>query len=436
MRQIRWGCGLCAALLGIGAAIVARPASCDTTAADAPVASASHAMRRVGVRDAVFHPVNGSVDQSDALQNAVDALSAGQRLILAPGSYVVGRSLVVKRPRVVISGYGATLIATDPDDQTIVMRGEDTTLAGVTLIGIGTTRLETVSSTKVDVTGRGVQVLDVAIDGGASAGIFVDGGTNVALVGNEVRATLADGIHVTNRARNVLVQGNVVRGTGDDMIAVVSYRKDGGLSGNVLIAGNSLEGNAWGRGVAVVGGENVTIAGNTVRGVRTGAGILVAQEDGYGTYDATNVVVANNAVSDIQDSAYRNADRPQTEQAAIDLNAGSGAVSRVAVTGNRIDRSHYAGVRTLGNVCGIRVSDNRLVGIGGTPIARQSCGCGPGTAVKGHANTVNGVVLASPIDSAADEEGFNISGANVCLLPQVRNFVRRSRQDTSDMPGR
>ncbi|WP_407060395.1 nitrous oxide reductase family maturation protein NosD [Burkholderia ubonensis] len=417
-------------------AIVARPAPCRTTAADASVAAAGHAVRQVGAKDAVFRSVPGSADQSDALQHALDALSAGQRLIVAPGSYLVGRSLVVKRPRAVISGYGATLIATDPDDQTIVMQGDGATLAGVTLIGVGTTRLETVSSTKVDVTGRGVQVLDVTIDGGASAGIFVDGGANVALVGNEVSATLADGIHVTNRARNVLVRDNVLRGTGDDMIAVVSYRKDGGLSGNVLIAGNSLEGNAWGRGVAVVGGENVTIAGNAVRGVRTGAGILVAQEDGYQTYDVTNVVVADNAVSNIQDPAYRSASRPQTEQAAIDLNAGSGSVSRVAVTGNRIDRSQYAGVRTLGNVCGIRVSGNQLVSVGGTPIACQSHGCGPGKAVIGHANTANGAVLAMPVDGATDKDGFNVSGANVRLLPQVRNFVRRSRPAASDPPGR
>ncbi|MFP3711912.1 right-handed parallel beta-helix repeat-containing protein, partial [Paraburkholderia sp. SIMBA_009] len=78
-----------------------------------------------------------------------------------------------------------------------VMSGADSTLVGVTLIGAGTTRLATPASTKVEVTGTGVQVLGVTVQGGASAGIFVFGGRNVAIVGNTVRATLADGIHMT-----------------------------------------------------------------------------------------------------------------------------------------------------------------------------------------------------------------------------------------------
>ena len=73
-------------------------------------------------------------------------------------------------------------------------------------------------------TGTGVQVLGVTIQGGASAGIFVFGGSSVAIVGNTVEATLADGIHTTYGSTNVLVRGNTVKNTGDDLIAVVSYR--------------------------------------------------------------------------------------------------------------------------------------------------------------------------------------------------------------------
>ncbi|MFP3561405.1 right-handed parallel beta-helix repeat-containing protein, partial [Paraburkholderia sp. SIMBA_049] len=85
------------------------------------------------------------------------------------------------------------------------------TLAGFRLSGTGATRLDTPASTKVEVTGRDVQVLDNVIDGGASAGIFVFGGADVAIVDNRVLSTLADGIHITHGARNVLVRHNVVR---------------------------------------------------------------------------------------------------------------------------------------------------------------------------------------------------------------------------------
>ncbi|RQQ55041.1 right-handed parallel beta-helix repeat-containing protein [Burkholderia stagnalis] len=413
--------------IGMAAALPSWPPA----AAAAPAGQREH---DAAAPDAIVHPSADGADQADALQRALDALQRGQRLVLAPGRYVVGHALTVKQANVAISGYGATLIATDPEDQTIELRGDGTTLAGLTLVGAGSTRLTTPASTKVDVTGRGVQVLDVVVDGGASAGIFVFGGQDVAIVGNEIRATLADGIHVTHGAHNVLVQGNVVRDTGDDMIAVVSYRNDGAPSGNVLIAGNSLEGNEWGRGVTVVGGADVTIADNIVRGVQTGAGILVAQEDSYRTHDTTNVRVAGNAISDIQQPASRPARGPLTGQAAIDLNAGSGKVTRVEVTDNRIARARFAGVRMLGNVCGIRMSGNRLDAIGGAPIAGESRGCAAGEVIVGAANTLDGAALPPSADAASQAAEAASGGADARLMPHVREWLRQARRRSHGRP--
>ncbi len=182
-------------------------------AAACAFAAGSAAQAWAAPADAIVYPAGSGSDQADALQAALDALQTGQRLVLAPGQYVVGRSLLVKNAQVVVSGYGATLVATNDADQTIEMRGRDSTLVGVTLVGTGATRLTTPESTKVDVTGAGVQVLDVEVRGGASAGIFVFGGTDVAVVGNTVRDTLADGIHTTYGSRNVLVRDNTVQRT-------------------------------------------------------------------------------------------------------------------------------------------------------------------------------------------------------------------------------
>ena len=163
--------------------------------------------------------------------------------MLAPGRYTVGRSLTVSKANVVISGYGATLVATDPANQTILMSGSGSTLVGVTLVGTGTTRLTTPASTKVEVTGTGV--LGVTIQGGASAGIFVFGGSSVAIVGNTVEATLADGIHVRLDQRAGARQyGEEHRGRPDRRRQLPG---DGRLSANVLIDGNTVSGNYWGR---------------------------------------------------------------------------------------------------------------------------------------------------------------------------------------------
>ncbi|MBR8299727.1 right-handed parallel beta-helix repeat-containing protein [Burkholderia dolosa] len=415
--------GLCAALLAPLFGLYALgspplPAAAEATSAaagDAPAAA------RASVPDAHVRPAPDGADQTDMLQRALDALQPGQRLVFAPGRYVVSRSLVVRQQNVVLSGYGATLIATVPDDQTIEMQGDGTAIVGFRLNGTGSIRMETPKSTKIEVTGRDVQVLDNVIDGGGG-GIFVFGGTDVAIVGNEVLSTLADGIHLTHGARNVLVQGNVVRGTGDDMIAVVSYQGDGVLSRNVLITGNSLEGNAWGRGITVVGGADVTIANNIVRNVQVSAGILVAQEDSYRTYGASDVLVENNVISDIQTAANRTDPRPLTQQAAIDVSTWSGAVTRVAVVGNRVSHARFGGIRVWGNVSQYRVAGNQLSAIGGLPFqaggaAQCVSGVAPADAAKG-----------APCAAAAPQlAATDVVGADTTQLPRVREWLRRPR---------
>ncbi|WP_425103536.1 right-handed parallel beta-helix repeat-containing protein [Burkholderia ambifaria] len=383
----------------------------------------SSGSKPVLVADVTVSPAADGRDQADALQKAFDSLQAGQRLVIAPGRYVVGHSLAVNVPQAVISGYGATLAATNPADQTIVMRGTGSTLVGVTLAGTGTTRLTTPESTKVEVTGADVQVLGVTIQGGASAGIFVFGGSGIAIVGNTVRATLADGIHTTYGSTNVLVQNNTVTGTGDDLIAVVSYLGDGRLSSNVLIDHNSVSGNAWGRGITVVGGQGVTISNNTVDGVEKAAGILVAQEDSWKTYGSSNVVIAGNTVTNIQNSNVDNGLQP-TQQGAIELDTWTGTVSGVAVADNRVSGSGYAGFRAYGNVCSFSVTGNTFSSIAGLPVGLLTNGCAVEQIVVDANRLGDGSVLALPA-GASSTGTFTVTGVNVGLMPKVRTGLMR-----------
>lgn len=375
------------------------------------------------VADVTVSPAADGSDQADALQKAFDSLRAGQRLVIAPGRYVVGHSLAVTVPQAVISGYGATLAATNPADQTIVMSGAGSTLVGVTLAGTGTARLTTPESTKVEVTGSDVQVLGVTIQGGASAGIFVFGGNRIAIVGNTVRATLADGIHTTYGSTNVLVQNNTVTGTGDDLIAVVSYLGDGRLSSNVLIDHNAVSGNSWGRGITVVGGQAVTISNNTVDGVEKAAGILAAQEDSWKTYGASNVVITGNTVTNIQNANVNNGLQP-TQQGAIELDTWSGAVSDVTVANNRVSGSGYAGFRAYGNVCSFSVTGNTFSSIAGLPVSLLTNGCASSQIVVDANRLADGSVLALPA-GASSTGTFAVTGANASLMPQVRTGLMR-----------
>ncbi|MCA8052558.1 right-handed parallel beta-helix repeat-containing protein [Burkholderia arboris] len=399
------------------ACFISSPSVAFASGASTPIHTARTAQTLPVV---TVRPTANGGDQTDALQAAFNALSPGQRLVLAPGSYAVSRSLNVAKANVVISGYGATLVAGNPGDQTIVMSGQGSTLVGVTLIGTGTTRLATRESTKVEVTGTDVQVLDVTIHGGASAGIFVYGGTNVVIANNTVQSTLADGIHTTYGSTNVLVTGNTVKDTGDDLIAVVSYQADGRISGNVLIDHNSVSGNYWGRGIAVVGGQAVTISNNTIDGVQTASGILVAQEASWNTYNATNVVVSNNTVSNIQDSNVSNGLQP-TQFGAIRLSAWPGTVSLVAVTNNQISGSGFSGFQAEGNICQFSLTGNAFSSIAGAAVMAMASGCTASQMIIA-GDTLNGVALVAPVGTSSSGL-IQASGAVVATLPAVRRSL-------------
>lgn len=373
--------------------------------------------------DIAVAPAGNGIDQADALQATLDALQAGQRLVLAPGTYVVGRVLNVRRDQVVVSGYGATLVATNPDQQAIFMTGTDSTLVGVTLVGVGTQRLESATSTKVAVDGQGIQVLDVTVQGGASVGIFVSRGSGVALVGNKVQGTLADGIHITGGSRDVLVQSNAVTATGDDMVGIVSYLRDDAPSRNIYVTGNYLAGNAWGRGVAVVGGADVTVTGNVIEGVQKAASVMVSQEDSYRTANASNVLVSGNAIADDQDAVQPGNSRPAAGHGAIELDSGSGTVTQVLVTGNQVTRTGFDGFRALGNICGFRVTTNRFASIGGTPLSIQARNCAPQQMIC-DGNTLDGAGLAAPPPCAGNGT-VPVTGADATRLPVVRASLRQ-----------
>ena len=225
-RPMRRRLGIAAAIVAVAAGGIALLAQWPQTVA--PVSPAIGAPA-----DVVVQPGASGTDQADVLQAALDNLQPGQRLVLAPGSYLVGRVLAVRREQVVLSGYDATLVASNPDQQAIQITGANSTLVGVTLKGTGTQRLESATSAKVIVDGTGIQVLDVTIEGGASAGIFVSRGVGIALVGDKISGTLADGIHITGGSQDVLVQNSSVTATGDDMVGIVSYQRDNAQTRNI-----------------------------------------------------------------------------------------------------------------------------------------------------------------------------------------------------------
>lgn len=309
---------------------------------------------------------DGSIDDTAALQAALNGVPPGTVVDFPAGTYAFSKVLRLTRNDVVLRGTQATLLARNPEQQALVVQGDRSGVVGLRLKGSAKTRLTTLESAQLVIAGRWVQAVGNIVSGGASAGIFVDGARDFRIAGNHVFATRADGIHLTNGARDGMVEGNLVHETGDDLIAVVSYRPtaampaESQLARNILIENNNVWGNTWGRGITVVGGQDVAIIGNTVRRVPAAAGIYLSQERSYRTYGARYITVANNVIGDIQTKRSPSG-APHPEHGAIDINSSNEApLEFIDVENNVVDGAGFAGIRLLGEVCHIRLANNTL----------------------------------------------------------------------------
>jgi hypothetical protein len=144
-----------------------------------------------------------------------------------------------------------------------------------------------------------VDVTDTEIVGSelSGSGIFVFGAKRTYIEGNFIHHTWADHIHNTQAAQASYIWANWFFNEdptkGDDGIACVTYGVDGARCGNMEWWKNTHLGGTWGRGYAVVGGENILIHDNWA--IRTAAaGILIASEPAYSTPHSNNITVRNN----------------------------------------------------------------------------------------------------------------------------------------------
>lgn len=267
-----------------------------------------------------------------AIAAALAALKPGDWLVFPPGRYLQAGNIEVHTPGVTLWGVGARLHATDARNHALSLRASGVRLYGFTLSAVTDVRRSAAEQSRVNVyqdesapgllSGnvlRGLTITDWpaegAINSAGSAGILIFGARNFLVAENTVRRTLADGIHVTGGSRQGWVLSNTVQDTGDDMIAVVSYRGDVVRPGeransgpataqvsDVLVAGNSVTGSYWGRGIAVVGSQHVTVCANRIARVTRAAGLLLAQEgaEAADTPGLSDVRVLHNQIDQIQ----------------------------------------------------------------------------------------------------------------------------------------
>jgi hypothetical protein len=144
-----------------------------------------------------------------------------------------------------------------------------------------------------------VEVAGCDIAGSAAVGVFLYGSAESYIEGNYIHHTWADHIHHTAGARQSWVWGNFVfndlPSKGDDGVACVTYGPKGSRCGDMEWWGNTILHTGWGRGYAVIGGEDISIHHNWAIGV-AGAGLIVASEPAYDSATSDRIRMANNYV--------------------------------------------------------------------------------------------------------------------------------------------
>ncbi|HLO79126.1 MAG TPA: right-handed parallel beta-helix repeat-containing protein [Magnetospirillum sp.] len=310
---------------------------------------------------------DGTTDNHDAIQAALDYAQAhGQSVLIPRGTFAYSGTLTANGITVAGTGDGSVLKALDPNQESLILTGTGGALHDFQMQGNNSAgRLTTFESGMIWVhDATGYTIRDVHINGSASVGIVSEHSSSGSVLNNTIENTLADSIHNVNGSHHVTIQGNRIMRSGDDGISVVSYG-DLPIVHDILIQGNTVLDNVWGRGLTVVGGRAVTIASNHVEGGSAGAaGIYVAAESEYGTLGVSDVTVRDNTLID--------AGGVFSGHGAITVynsQAGSAVITGVILDHNQIVAPRADGVLFVGGGrIQTSVTANTVYGIGHTLI--------------------------------------------------------------------
>lgn len=244
---------------------------------------------------------DGTTDNGEALQDALDAAYEEKRPLLVPrGVFAYGRHLDNEGVDFLGEGVGSVLHALNTDDCAVFMRGCGAKVRRLKFSGVvptvRTAPWETVRIVAKDFC-EDFLIAENTIETSSGGGIMVDVDAHHGVIRrNYVHDTLADSIHLTGRCHHMLVEANQVRNSGDDGVAVVSYHRDLAVCHNIEARGNDIRDNKWGRCMSVVGGTDVLYWNNYIANNAFAAGFIFAQEEGYDTYAAKRVTCRHNTV--------------------------------------------------------------------------------------------------------------------------------------------
>lgn len=222
-------------------------------------------------------------DDTETLQDKFD----NQAIVRIDKTYRHNDILYINKP-IKIVGNGR-IIATNPKRSAIFVNANNVTIDNVTFAANNVDkRYVAYEQMKLRIKGNNATLNNIKIRRSAAAGIYVQG-DDFKITKARISRTQADGIYITEGARNGLVEHSRAIKTGDDGFAVVSYASSAPVQ-NITLNKLYVKNQTWGRGISVVGGNNIRI--NNCTTIRTaGAGLYIASEQEWRTHGVNNVTV-------------------------------------------------------------------------------------------------------------------------------------------------
>jgi hypothetical protein len=304
---------------------------------------------------------DGSFDNSAAIASAIAAARAKRVAVFVPGgTCAYGDVIRLDGAKLVGAGATSVLFALNPLRTSIIVTGNGAEVSHLKLAGRrASTRQAHFDATRIALIGATNFVIDkVTIDGASAAGIQTGRAANNGRITNSViRNTLADAIHLSDRASYITVSNNRIENAGDDGIAVVSYRSQGALVNHITARNNIVVNNKGGRQMSVVGGSNVLYENNRLESnLAQAACIYIAQEAAYATYASHDIVARYNTLKACGGAA--------TGHGGVHIySSGEGYNTNVTIARNDIVQNGQQGIRVItayNNV--VRIDSNRIQG--------------------------------------------------------------------------
>jgi hypothetical protein len=304
---------------------------------------------------------DGVADNSAAIARGLaDAKAKNLPLVIPTGQCNFNDVIRMDSVKLTGSGASSVLYATNWQRSAIFMSGAAPSVSNVKLTGVtAPSRQAPWEMTKITIFGATDFVIDhVTIEGSPAAGIqTAQAPTRGRITNNTVRNTLADSIHMTDRASYITVENNLIEYSGDDGIAVVSYKSDGGRVNNITARNNVVRNNKYGRNMSVVGGSQVVYENNLVQNNLAGyACLYIAQENSYNTYSVLDLNANHNTLQNCGSLTTGHA-------AAMVFSDGGEANNNISMFSNDIEQSGQTGIRVFSNYnFNVRLDSNLITG--------------------------------------------------------------------------